>query len=386
MGALSGRNSALDALERAVAGQRLSAKEILSLYEVPTPELAAAAHEVRLQRTPPNIVSYPIGGNIDYTSICTVACRFCLFYRAQHQQGAFTLSFDEIARQMEAIRRFGGREVLIQGGVNPDLPFDWYVRLMCMLKRSFPGIHVDALSPEEVLGLETLTGRSARSLLGDLKEAGLDGMPGAAAEILVDEVRLRVAPSRIRSGDWLRIIDAAQEHGLLVPWVGMVTGFGESLMQRVDHLLLLRAQQDRALERYDNGFVAFKVWPARLEHTRLCREQVSPDTVAEQYVREVAIARLALDNVRNHRTVWRTMGFGVAQKALRAGANDICATGSINAIDAVMVVAGRGLPDPNQELLEQVRECIVAAGFSPALRNAHYKLLGSEHLVPTNGM
>ncbi len=370
------RRTGEEALSEALAGGRLSRERVLSLYALPAEEVAAAAHEVRLRVADPSLVTYALGGNVDYTNVCIVACGFCAFYRARRQEGAFTLTLPEIGEQMDAIAAAGGGDVLLQGGVNPDLPFDWYLELMRFLKAEYPGIHVDAFSPEEILGLERLTGREAPELLAELKEAGMDGLPGAAAEILVDEVRRRSAPARIMTADWLRIVDAAMALGLHVPWVGLVFGFGETVEQRVEHLLVLRAQQDRALERRGKGFAAFKVWPARLEETRLQgMGSAGPEAVVEQYVQEVAIARLALDNVAHHRAVWRTMGFGVAARALRAGADDLCCTGSINAIDAVMRAAGRDVPEPSESLVEQVRRCIGGAGFTPALRDPFYSVL-----------
>ena len=225
-------SSSAKALDRALASRRLSAGEVLSLYELPIGPLAGAAHEMRLRGSDPEIATYSIGGNIDYTNVCVVACKFCVFYRAKHQEGASTLSYDEIARQMGELRRIGALDVMIQGGVNPDLPFEWYLELLRLLKAEYPEIHVDALSPEEILGLERLTGRGALDLLAQLKAAGLDGMPGSASEILVDEVRARVAPTRIGREDWFRIIDAAQRLKLWIPWVGMVTNFGETQESR----------------------------------------------------------------------------------------------------------------------------------------------------------
>jgi len=370
-------------LDRAIAGHRLSADEIRRLYDLPSRELAAAAHAVRQRRTDPDLATYSIGGNIDYTNVCTVACRFCAFYRARHQDGAFTLTFDEIARQMDAVRQIGGLDVLIQGGINPELPFTWYVDLLRLLKSNYPEIHIDGFSPEEIFGLEKLTGRDALDILSDLKEAGLDGMPGASAEILVDEVRERCAPTRMNRGDWFRIIDAAMKVGLHNPWVAMVIGFGETLSQRVEHLIALRDQQDRGLEHYGCGFSAYKVWPARLEHTRLRGKaaQAAEEAIVEDYLREVAIARLALDNVRNHRTVWRTMGFAVATEALRSGANDVCGTGSINAINACIEAAGKDLPDPTQALIRQVSECIENAGVTAALRDSYYNILARHDRI-----
>jgi cyclic dehypoxanthinyl futalosine synthase len=364
-------------LDRAVAGHRLSSEEILQLYEAPLRELAGAANEVRMSRRDPKVATYSIGGNIDYTNICTVACRFCAFYRAKHQEGAFTLTIDEIVRRVGQVKSMGGGDVLLQGGINPDLPFGWYLELLRSLKAIYPDIHIDAFSPEEILGMEHLTGRDAADILSDLKEAGLDGMPGAAAEILVDEVRGRVAPTRIGTIDWFRITDAAMKLHLHNPWVGMVIMFGETLAQRVAHLTALRAQQDRALSRYGSGFTAYKVWPARLEHTRL--SAVSPrardEAVVKEYLRDVAIGRLALDNIDNHRAVWRTMGFSVAGRALESGANDLCGTGSINAIDACIQAAGKQVPDSGNMIVADVVRCIEGAGFIAALRDPYYRIV-----------
>jgi cyclic dehypoxanthinyl futalosine synthase len=372
-------------LDRAAAGHRLSSEEILQLYEAPMGELAAAANEVRMSHSDPKLATYAIGGNIDYTNVCSVACRFCAFYRAKHQKGAFTLEIDEILRRVGHVKSMGGADVLLQGGINPDLPFAWYLEMLRSLKAVYPDIHVDAFSPEEILGMERLTGRDAGDILADLKDAGLDGMPGAAAEILVDEVRGRIAPTRIGTRDWFRITDAAMKLHLHNPWVGMVIMFGETLEQRVAHLTALRAQQDRAMNHYGSGFTAYKVWPARLEYTRLSTvsPQAREEAVVTEYLRDVAIGRLALDNIDNHRAVWRTMGFGVASQALRAGANDVCGTGSINAIDACIQAAGKQVPDSGTTIVSEVVKCIEDAGFIAALRDPYYNIVA--HHEPAAG-
>jgi CofH subfamily radical SAM domain protein len=365
------------ALDRAIAGHRLSPKEIRHLYEAPQDELAAAANDMRMRCTDPQVATYSIGGNIDYTNVCAVACRFCAFYRAKNQNGAFTLAIDEIVRRVGQLKSQGGGDVLLQGGINPDLSFEWYLDLLRSLKKNYPDMHIDAFSPEEILGMERLTGRDAPDILGDLKDAGLDGMPGAAAEILVDEVRARIAPTRIRTADWFRIIDAAMALHLHNPWVGMVINFGETLDQRVAHLTALRDQQDRAMHRYGSSFIAYKVWPARLEHTRLsaASPQAREEEIVKEYLRDVAVGRLALDNVDNHRAVWRTMGFTVAGRALQSGANDLCGTGSINAIDACIEAAGKKVPDSGTTIIADVVACIEEAGFRAALRDPYYNII-----------
>lgn len=364
------------ALERAAVGERLTAEEIAALYEVPAEDVIAVAHDVRLDKVDPRIATFSVGGNIDYTTICNIACKFCTFYDTPRQEGTYALTPDEIVEQLSAQARFGITEVMIEGGVNPDLPFEWYVEVLRALKQEFPHVHIDFLSPEEIRGLEKLTGRDAKDILAELQAEGMDGMPGASAEILVDEVRQRVAPARLSTADWFRIVDDALELGILIPWTGLVFGLGETIEQRVEHLVALRDQQDKDLARGGRGLGAYKVWPMRLDNTRLKDAIPNPgnDVIIDQYLHQVAIHRLALDNVTNHRSVWRTMGFEVAGRALQAGANDLCGTGSINAVTSVIEVAGKQQAEQDK-VFRDVYKCIADAGFSPAQRDPFYKVL-----------
>jgi cyclic dehypoxanthinyl futalosine synthase len=258
------------------------------------------------------------------------------------------------------------------------------VELLGFLKVEYPSIHIDAFSPEEILGLERLTGRKADDLLAQLKEVGMNGLPGTSAEILIDEVRQRVAPSRIRISDWFRIIDAAQKVGLHVSWVSMVFGLGQTRDQRVDHLLALKEQQSRALERGGVGFTALKVWSARLEDTRLAKNQYGrpeANAISEEFIQEVAIARLALDNIVHHRVVWRTMGFAVASRARCSRADDPRSTGSINAVDAVIRAADSVVGEPSESSVRDVSRCITEAGFTPRLRDPYDNLVSGGSYV-----
>ncbi len=357
----------MDVLDKALAGERLTREEILSLYDLPLPEVAAVAHELRLRRAPPEVVTYLIDRNINYTNVCTVACAFCAFYRTRRQQDAYTLSYEEIARKVEELYAVGGKRILLQGGVNPELPLDWYLELFHYLKGRFPDLRIDALSPEEILGLERLTGLEAPEILKRMKEAGLDGLPGAGAEILVDEVRQRAAPARIRTRDWLRIMDAAQALGLYT-LASMVIGFGEGPKERTEHLLLIREQQDRALKAYGQGFSAFALWTLQVEHTRL--KGKAPGATAHEYLRQLAIARIALDNIPNFQASWPTMGFKVAQAALYYGANDFGST----MLEENVVSAAGGHGRTSATVREIVRH-IVDAGFTPAERDPLYRIL-----------
>ena len=357
----------MDVLEKAVAGERLSEAEVLSLFDLPLPELAAAAHEVRLKKTDPEVVTFLIDRNINYTNVCTVACAFCAFYRTKRQKDAYTLSYEEIARKVEELYQVGGRRILMQGGVNPELPLVWYLDLLRYLKSRFPDLRIDAFSPEEILGLERLTGLRAEAILEKLKEAGLDGLPGAGAEILVDEVRLKAAPARIRTADWYRIVDAAQALGLYT-LATMVIGFGEGPKERTAHLLGLRAQQDRALERYENGFAAFALWTLQVEHTRL--KGKAPGATAHEYLKTLAVARLALDNFAHFQASWPTLGFKVAQAALYYGADDFGST-----MLEENVVSAAGGHGRTHATVRQIVRHIVDAGFKPAERDPLYRIL-----------
>ncbi|RDI95783.1 dehypoxanthine futalosine cyclase [Meiothermus sp. QL-1] len=356
----------MDVLSRAAAGERLSASELLELYHLPLPEVAAVAHELRLRRTPPRVVTYLIDRNINYTNICTVACNFCAFYRTRRQHDAYVLSFEEIGRKVEELMQIGGRRILMQGGVNPDLPFEWYLELLRYLKAHYPEVRIDAFSPEEILGLERLTGRDCEALLTELKAAGLDGLPGAGGEILVDEVRAKAAPARIRSRDWFRILDTAQRLGLYTI-ATMVIGFGETHEQRVEHLLQIRAQQDKALREYGQGFAAFAMWTLQTEHTRLRGK--APGATAHEYLRQLAIARIALDNIPNLQASWPTLGFKVAQVALYYGANDFGST--MLEENVVSVAAGH---NRTHATVRQMVRHIVDAGFIPAERDPYYNI------------
>ncbi|MCL6527567.1 MAG: CofH family radical SAM protein [Thermaceae bacterium] len=357
----------MDLLERAVEGEFLSAEEIVSLYGLPLAEVAAAAHQARLRRTPADTVTYLIDRNINYTNVCTVACNFCAFYRTKRQADAYVLTYEEIGHKVEELMQVGGRRILMQGGVNPGLPLEWYVGLLRYLKTHYPEVRIDAFSPEEILGLEKLTGRTARDLLVELKEAGLDGLPGAGGEILVDEVRAKAAPARIKSSDWFRILDTAQALGLYTI-ATMVIGFGETYLQRAQHLLALRQQQEKALRGYGAGFASMAMWTLQTEHTRL--KDKAPGASAHEYLQQLAIARLALPNIANFQASWPSMGFKVAQAALYYGANDFGST--MLEENVVSVAAGHTRTNAT---LKQILRHISDAGFVPAERDPYYNIL-----------
>ncbi len=367
------------AIHRALADERLDRDALLELYATPVEDVRAAAHTLRMRRTNPKQVTYAIYGNVDYTNVCVVGCDFCCYYRSRNDDDAFTLSVEEIAGQAKAMREQDVHNVLLMGGINPHLPFDWYLEMLSAIKAAHPGIWIDGFSPEEIVGFERLTGRDATSILAELKDAGLDALPGVSAEILIDSVRHAVAPKRISSVDWFRIVGTAFATGLELPCVSMVFGIGETMEQRVEHLLAVRDFQDHALREYGRGFQTFEVWPMRVQHTRASAlvPVRDPDEIAAEYLQHLSVARLAIDNIDHHRAVWRTMGFEVAGKALLGGADELSGTGTINAITAVTELDGHDTPGPDERegMLTDIRQCIAGAGFRPARRDPQWQIM-----------
>ena len=357
----------MDLLEKAVAGERLSQEEVEALFDYPLPELAAAAHARRLAVTDPEIVTYLIDRNINYTNVCTVGCPYCAFWRSKNHPEAYVQSFEEISQRVAELEAVGGKRILLQGGVHPELPLSWYEEMLRYLKRHHPEVRIDAFSPEEILGLERLTGLDAREILARLKAAGLDGMPGAGAEILVDEVRHKAAKRRISTADWFRIVDAAQALGLYT-LASMVIGFGEGPRERALHLVRIRDQEDRARERYGRGFAAFAMWTLQTKNTAYAGK--APEASAHEYLKTLAVSRLALDNIPNLQASWPTMGFRVAQTALYYGANDFGST-----MLEENVVSAAGGYDRTHATVAQIQRLIRAAGFIPAERDVFYNVL-----------
>lgn len=352
----------------AASGARLSADDALSLYHAPLFDLAAVAHEVRLARTDPSEVSYLIDRNINYSNVCNVGCSFCGFYRTRRQADSYVLSYAEISAKLRELEAVGGTRVLMQGGVNPYLPFEWYLDLMRHVKTQHPSLRVEAFSPEEIKGMSKLTGMLAREVLRELQAAGLDGLPGGGGEMLVDDVRhaRHISPARISSDEWLAIMADAQALGLYTT-ATMVIGFGETPAQRIESLLRLRLAQDRALASHGNGFTAFIGWTLQTQGVRI--DGKAPGAGPSEYLRQLAISRLVLDNVVNLQASWPTMGHKVAQTALFFGANDY---GSTMLEENVVSQAGaKHRATAEREIVRQIAD----AGFRPVQRDSLYRII-----------
>jgi cyclic dehypoxanthinyl futalosine synthase len=347
------------ALARAAEGQRLDPEQATLLDEkAPLLELALAADARRRALHPGGVVTYIVSRNVNYTNVCSTACHFCAFYRPRSHAEAYVLTREELARKIEETIALGGIEILLQGGLHPDLGIEWYEDLFRWTKTNYPTINLHALSPEEIWHIARTSDLPLDATLDRLVAAGLDSIPGGGAEVLDDEVRRRIAPLKCSTDEWLAVMRAAHRKGLRSTGT-LMFGVGEESRHRVNHLVRLRELQDET-----NGFTAFICWPFQAGNTRLA----AGDGSAHAYLRTNALARLVLDNVPNLQASWVTMGGGVAQAALHAGANDF---GSVMIEENVVSAAGTSFRMDSEE----VERHIAAAGFRPARRNMKYELV-----------
>lgn len=326
---------------------------------VPAEDLEALAGRLRARLHPDRVVTYVIDRNINYSNVCTSICNFCAFYRSPGEEGGYVLEYDEIFRRVEETIELGGSGVLMQGGLHPDLPLEWYTRLLSELKSRYE-IHLHCFSPTEIFGLCEITSLDSREVLLALKEAGLDSMPGGGGEILVDDVR-RKRRSKVDSRQWLDIMEVAHEIGLPTT-ATMMFGHGERLIHRLQHLEKIRALQDRT-----GGFVSFIPWNFQPDNTPLGRV-VSERVLEEEYILWLSISRLYLDNIPNLQVSWLTQGLDVGARGLAGGANDL---GSSMIEENVIKPAGA----EHEATGDVLRRTIVEAGFKPCLRNGAYRRL-----------
>ena len=337
-------------------------RSYLELYErAPLLELGQLADAKRQQLHPDGVVTYIVDRNINYTNVCVADCKFCAFYRRpKHAQG-YVLSFEEIGRKIDEARQLGAVQILMQGGHNPYIPFEWYLELLRYIKRHHP-IHIHGFSPSEVDFFSTRFRMSAEEVIRALMAAGLDSIPGGGGEILVQEVRDRVARKKAGADRWLEVMEIAHRLGMQTS-VTMMYGLGETLADRIEHLVRVREVQATT-----GGFTAFITWPLQPEHTEM---EGTPKTDAITYLRTVAIARVVLDNVPNLQASWVTMGLKVGQVSLRFGCNDF---GSLMIEENVVSAAGT----THRTTIDEMRRHIVDAGFRAARRRQDYSIIPDE--------
>ncbi|MGQ9500273.1 MAG: cyclic dehypoxanthinyl futalosine synthase [Dissulfurimicrobium sp.] len=347
-----------DLSEKVRGRQRLSFEEALFLYEkADLLTLGTLADEIRRLIHPEPIVTYVIDRNINYTNICISGCKFCAYYRAPGDKEGYVLSKEELAQKIEETKALGGTQILLQGGLHPDLPLSFYEDMLSFIKSSF-AIHCHAFSPPEIIHLAKLSGLSINDVLSRLKAAGLDSIPGGGAEILSDRVRNIISPKKASTNEWLDVMEAA--HGLGIRTTAtMMFGHVETTEERILHLIRLRELQDRT-----GGFTAFIPWPFQPKNTALNVKSAT----AHEYLKLLALSRIVLDNFQNLQASWVTQGPKIAQIALFFGANDLGST-----MIEENVIAATGV---NHRLSEnEIRRLITDAGFLPRQRLMDYKFV-----------
>jgi cyclic dehypoxanthinyl futalosine synthase len=346
---------------------RISREEARALYGVELSVLSAAASELRYQKHPEQIVTYSIQRTVNYTNICNAYCSFCSFYRAPGHPEGYLLTDEEILDKInDAIRR-GASGILIQGGDHPDLKIEYYEALLQKVKKRF-GIWLHSFSASEIHNLAAVSGIPLEEAIARLRDAGLDSIPGAGAEILDDEVRNRISPMKINTAQWLAVHRTAHRLGLRTT-ATMVFGFGETLEHRLNHLDRLRELQDET-----GGFVAVIVWPYQIGRQRpsILPKAKSSD---EEYLRMQALARVYLDNFQNLQASWLTVGLETGAQALQFGAND---AGSVVLEENVVA----GAADSISASEEMLRDTIARAGYTPMERDSIYSRRAPSLRVP----
>lgn len=389
-----------DLLERVWRGCRVTADEALRLYTLPLEELGALANRRRqLARSAayggkgPVTMTYIVDRNVNYTNVCNVYCKFCAFWRTEKDTDSYVITLPELDQKIEETIALGGNQILMQGGHHPRLTKQWYLDLLSHVRERFPGFNVHGFSPSEFIHFQDVFDQPVDQLLSEFVAAGLGSLPGGGGEILVDRVRQRIAPLKARTGEWMGVMDSA--HRLeMASTATMMFGHVETVADRIEHLEVVRAQQDlslgrlaehgrlgtvgptgaersaaysRALESGElrgGAFTAFIAWTFQPENTVLR----APTVGAHEYLRMQALSRIYLDNIPSIQSSWVTQGLEVGQVALQFGANDL---GSIMIEENVVSSAGTTF----RMAVEDMRRLINDLKYEPQARDNWYRLV-----------
>ena len=344
----------------------LTIEEGVYLYHhAPLTELMHIADELRKIQVPHGKVTWIIDRNLNTTNVCIANCKFCNFYRIPGHKEAYITDIDTYQRKIAETFRYGGEQLLLQGGHHPELGLAYYTDLFKQLKKLFPKLKLHALGPPEVAHICKLDKKSHHEVLKALKDSGLDSLPGPGAEILVDRVRRLISKGKCGSQEWLDIMQEAHKLNLTTS-ATMMFGHVETIEERFEHLVKIRDVQARKPDNV-KGFIAFIPWTFQDVDTLLARIRgVHNLTTAEEYIRMIALSRIMLPNVKNIQASWLTVGKDVAQICLHAGANDF---GSIMIEENVVSAAGA----PHRFTYKGIQQAISEAGFEPQLRNQQYE-------------
>jgi len=353
-------------LKRALKKEFLSAEEGVFLYKnTSTSDLMYVANELKKIQVPGNKITWQIDRNVNTTNACTANCKFCNFFRHPKHEEVYVTDIEIYKTKIEETIKYGGDQLLLQGGHHPDLGLEYYIKLFRDLKALYPNIKLHALGPPEVAHICKIGGYSYFEALTALKKAGMDSMPGAGAEILSDRVRRLISKGKCSGQEWLDIMKVAHKVGLTTS-ATMMFGHIETTEERFDHLVRIRQVQAQKPEG-ENGFLAFISWPFMDDGTLLQRVKgINNNTSSDEYLRMVALSRIMLPNIRNIQTSWLTVGAETAQLTLHGGANDM---GSIMIEENVVSAAGA----PHRFTANSIQNCIREAGFIPQLRTQLYQ-------------
>lgn len=355
-----------DLLKRAGNFEFLSAEEGVFLFEhAPVTDLMFVANELRKKQKPDGKVTWIIDRNVNTTNVCIANCKFCNFYRIPGHEQAYITTIDQYKQKIEETFKYGGEQLLLQGGHHPDLGLSFYTQLFRELKSLYPNLKLHSLGPPEIAHIAKLEKMSHTEVLTALKEAGLDSLPGAGAEILSDRVRRMISKGKCSGKEWLDVMRAAHQLNITTS-ATMMFGHIETIQERFEHLVMLRQVQSEK-PASAKGFLAFIPWPFQDENTILKRVKgIRNQVTGEEYIRMIALSRIMLPNIINIQASWLTVGKEIAQVCLRAGANDF---GSIMIEENVVSVAGA----PHRFTSQGIQDAIREAGFEPQLRTQQYE-------------
>ena len=349
-------------LKRRLGGGRLTLEDGVRLYGCDLLRLGQAAQKLT-PRLVPDAVTFVVDRNISYTNVCAVGCDFCAFHCAPGASNAFVLSVDEILNKVGELVALGGTQVLIQGGIHPDLTLDYYLEMIRAIHGKFPEVHIHSFSAIEMVVLARKSGISLAELFKQFKEAGLNSLPGGGAEILVERVRKLISPKKISSDQWIEVMREAHKAGLKTT-ATMVFGHIETKEERIAHLMRLRELQDET-----QGFRSFIPWSFVSQGISGMRD-IHP-AGGDDYLKTVAISRLMLDNFEHIQSGWLTEGLKLGQIALAFGCDDM---GGTLIEDKVLEPTGIKVYTRKEDLIRLIRD----AGFVPVQRDTNYQIIKIE--------
>lgn len=353
-------------LERALQFDFLSKEEGVFLYQnAATTQLAHVANILRKQQVPHGKVTWQIDRNVNTTNVCIANCKFCNFFRRPGHAESYITDIETYKVKIEETFRYGGDQLLLQGGHHPELGIEFYQNLFRQLKELYPTLKLHSLGPPEIAHIAKLEGMSHLEVLTTLKEAGLDSLPGAGAEILNDRVRRLISKGKCGGQEWLDVMRAAHQINLPTS-ATMMFGHIETIEERFEHLEWIReVQSEKPAE--SHGFIAFIPWPFQDDGTLLKRLRgIANNVTGDEYIRMIALSRIMLPNIKNIQASWLTVGKAVAQLCLHSGANDF---GSIMIEENVVSAAGA----PHRFTSRSIQDAIREAGFEPQLRTQTYQ-------------